>query len=50
VSAIDVKFPLPDAVNPVRVAELATAVHAKLVPLLLGVHVTAAVFAPEHIV
>jgi hypothetical protein len=40
----------PDAVKPVTDAELATPVHAKVVPVALGVQVTAVVFAPEQIV
>jgi hypothetical protein len=40
----------PDAVKPVTDAELTTPVHAKVVPVALGVQVTAVVFAPEQIV
>jgi hypothetical protein len=40
----------PEAVNPVTDPALATPVHAKVVPVALGAHVTATVLAPEQIV
>jgi hypothetical protein len=50
VIAIEGRLLDPDAVKPVTDPELATPVHAKVVPVALGAQVTATVFAPEQIV
>ena len=42
------KLPVPGVVNPVRLGELATPVHAKVVPITLDVKGTAPVGTPEH--